>query len=66
MKLLSFAESKGVEYMEKAGAKSLAELRAIPAEKLPTGFGMPGGWPIVDGYVIPGDRHVLYLSLIHI
>ncbi len=60
MKLLSFAESKGVEYMEKAGAKSLAELRAIPAEKLPTGFGMPGGWPIVDGYVIPDDQHVLY------
>ena len=60
MKLLSFAESKGLEYMEKAGAKSLAELRAIPAEKLPTGFGMPGGWPIVDGYVIPDDQHVLY------
>lgn len=60
MKLLSLAESQGVEFMKKAGANSLAEMRAIPAEKLPGGFGQPGGWPIVDGYVIPDDQHLLY------
>ncbi|GGD52535.1 carboxylic ester hydrolase [Emticicia aquatilis] len=60
MKLLSLAESQGVEFMKKAGANSLAEMRAIPAEKLPGGFGMPGGWPIVDGYVIPDDQYILY------
>lgn len=60
MKLLSLAESQGLEFMKKAGVKSLAEMRAIPAEKLPGGFGQPGGWPIVDGYVIPDDQHLLY------
>lgn len=60
MKLLSFAEKQGLEFMEKAGAKSLAELRNIPADKLPMGFGMPGAWPIIDGYVVPDDQHLLY------
>ncbi|MFC3813222.1 carboxylesterase/lipase family protein [Lacihabitans lacunae] len=59
-KLLAYAEKSGIEYMEKAGVKTLAELRAIPADKLPMGFGMPGGWPIIDGYVIPADQHRLY------
>lgn len=60
MKLLALAEKQGVEFMQKAGATSLAELRALPADKLPSGFGNPGGWPIVDGYVIPDDQHILY------
>jgi para-nitrobenzyl esterase len=60
MKRLAFAEKQGLEFMQKAGATNLAELRNMPAEKLPMGFGMPGAWPIVDGYVIPDDQHVLY------
>ena len=60
MKLLALAEKQGLEFMQKAGATSLAELRALPADKLPSGCGNPGGWPIVDGYVIPDDQHVLY------
>ncbi len=60
MKLLSLAEKQGLEYMKKAGAKSIEELRALPVERLPLGFGMPGAWPIVDGYVIKDDQHVLY------
>ena len=60
MKLLSFAEKQGLEFMEKAGAKSLADLRNIPADKLPMGFGQPGAWPIIDGYVVPDDQHLLY------
>lgn len=60
LKTLSFAEKQGLEFMEKAGAHNLAELRNIPADKLPMGFGMPGAWPIIDGYVIPEDQHELY------
>jgi para-nitrobenzyl esterase len=60
MKTLEKAEADGVTYVQKAGVSTLAELRAIEADKLPTGFGMPGGWPIVDGYVIPDDQYKLY------
>ncbi len=60
MKRLAFAEKQGIEFMQKADAANLAELRNMSAEKLPMGFGMPGAWPIVDGYVIPDDQHVLY------
>lgn len=60
MKTLKMAEADGLEFAKKAGVNSIAELRKIEADKLPMGFGMPGGWPIVDGYVIPGDQHLLY------
>ncbi|MDP4208215.1 MAG: carboxylesterase family protein [Bacteroidota bacterium] len=60
MKTLTQAESDGVNYMKKAGVSSVAELRKIEAGKLPLGFGMPGGWPIVDGFVIPDDQYKLY------
>jgi len=60
MKTLKQAESDGENYMKKAGVTSVAELRKIDADKLPTGFGMPGGWPITDGYVIPDDQYKLY------
>src|SRR5690606_24241089 len=39
----------------------IQELRNLEAEKLiPQGWTMPGGWPIVDGYVIPDDQFELY------
>lgn len=60
MKLLSDAEKDGITYMERAGVKSLAELRALPVDSLPIGFGMGSGWPIVDGHVIPDDQYKLY------
>jgi para-nitrobenzyl esterase len=60
MKTLSQAEADGERYLQKSGASSIAELRKIPADKVPAGFGMPGGWPIIDGYVIPDDQHNLY------
>ena len=60
MKTLQQAETDGLQYLKQAGVNSLAELRQIPAEKLPMGFGMPGGWPIVDGFVIPDDQYRLY------
>lgn len=60
MKTLRQAENDGNTYLQKSGVTSVAELRKIDADKLPSGWGLPGGWPIVDGYVIPGDQHKLY------
>jgi len=60
MKTLVQAEAAGVAYAEKAGATSINELRKIPPEKLPAGWGSGAAWPIVDGRVIPDDQHVLY------
>jgi para-nitrobenzyl esterase len=60
MKTLEQAEADGIVYVQNAGASSIAELRKIEADKLPGGFGMPGGWPIVDGYFIPDDQYKMY------
>ncbi len=58
MKLLPWAEEAGIAYMKSAGARSLAEMREIPADSLPMGPGL--AWPIIDGYVIPDDQYTLY------
>lgn len=61
MKTLKQAETDGEAYMQKLGASSVAELRKMDGEKfIPSGWAMAGGWPIVDGYVIPDDQHNLY------
>lgn len=60
MKTLKQAEAEGQTYVQKAGVSSIAELRKISADKIPSGFGMAGGWPIIDGYVIPDDQYTLY------
>lgn len=60
MKTLEQAENDGKTYLEKAGVSTVAELRKIEADKLPSGWGLPGGWPIVDGKVIPNDQYKLY------
>lgn len=49
---LRAAETQGTKLAEKAGAKSLAEMRAMPAEEVLKKF--QGRFaPIVDGYVLP-------------
>lgn len=53
MKTLQQAENEGKEYVRKAGVSSIAELRKLDADKLPSGWGLGSAWPIVDGYVIP-------------
>ena len=53
MKRRPDAERDGEAY---AKGMSIAELRKIPATKLPGGR----GWPIIDGWVIPDDQHKLY------
>lgn len=60
MKLLEDAEKDGLALQERAKVSSLAELREIAPEDLPGGFGVGGGWPIVDGYIVPDDQYKMY------
>jgi len=60
MKTLQQAEQAGIEYAQKVGAATIADLRKIEPDKLPMGMGMGGAWPIVDGIVIPDDQYLLY------
>jgi para-nitrobenzyl esterase len=60
MRLLADAERSGEAYVKAAGASSIAELRQLPPAKLPSGWGLGTGWPIIDGWLIPGDQHTLY------
>ncbi len=60
MQTLEQAEEAGKKLMASLGAKSLAELRAMDASKFASrGLGS-SSWPIVDGYVIPGDQSERY------
>ena len=61
MKRLADAERDGEDYLRSAGVASIAELRKIPADKLPmSGFGKGMAWPIIDGWLIPDDQYKLY------
>ena len=60
MRTLAQAEQSGVEYVTKAGVASIADLRQLPPERLPAGWGSGAAWPIVDGWVIPDDQYRLY------
>ena len=61
MKTLAMAENDGVEIMKSLGCSSLAEMRALPAEKfVDRGLAAGGGWPVVDGFVIPDDQYKMY------
>jgi para-nitrobenzyl esterase len=63
MRALADAEASGVEFARNAaGVASLGELRALPAGKLLEATRQQRGmsWPIVDGWVIPGDQYNLY------
>jgi para-nitrobenzyl esterase len=58
MLVLADAERSGAAFSESLGAKSLADLRKIPAEKITASpF---EAWPNVDGYVIPDETYSLY------
>lgn len=60
LKTLKQAETAGEEYAKKCRVKSLAELRKIHADSLPSGWGSGSAWPIIDGQVIPDDQYTLY------
>jgi para-nitrobenzyl esterase len=57
--LLTETERQGSAFAAAVGAKSLAELRASPADKLLQEASKPSGgfasWPSVDGYFLTGD-----------
>jgi len=58
MKNLHDAETAGAVYVKGAGFASIADLRKIDADKLPPVRGL--AWPVIDGWVIPGDQYKLY------
>jgi len=57
------AESTGAKFAESLGAKDLAALRALPAEKIMEAFGPRGNTPtrgIVDGWVFPKEVRLIF------
>lgn len=62
MKSLADAEKAGEAYAKLAGVSTVADLRKISPDHLPTGRGAGSAWPIVDGYVIPDDQYKLYAA----
>lgn len=60
MRLLAEAEQAGVAFARRAGVDSIAAFRQLPPDKIPAGFGSGAAWPIVDGWIIPGDQFTLY------
>jgi len=57
------AEERGKAWLGTLGATTLAGARALPADKLEAGQrekGAPRFWPVMDGYVIPGDQTLLW------
>ena len=62
LRRLAGAENEGLEYAKKAGVSSVAELRKMEADKLPSGWGMGSAWPIIDSHVIADDQYKLYES----
>ena len=50
---LAEAEAEGLDFMRKVGARSLAELRAAPAEAILAAAPGLGFRPIVDGWFLP-------------
>ena len=60
---LRMSETAGKAWLENLGAPTLAEARALPAEKLEAAQrekGAPRFWPPVDGYVITADQYQLW------
>lgn len=62
MRPLKTAEQEGADWARSAGAASIAELRAMAADKLMAASQRQRGvsWPITDGSVIPDDQYRLY------
>jgi para-nitrobenzyl esterase len=57
MTKLAAAEQAGERTAKQLGANSLAELRAMPADKV---LGGRGGGPVVDGWFLPDDPANIY------
>jgi para-nitrobenzyl esterase len=59
---LKSAETQGVAFLAKVGAKSLAEGRKASADALVKAAGptLASFWPVMDGSVLPGDAYPAY------
>lgn len=57
---LAQTEQAGQKFAESIGATSLADLRAIPAEKLMQESKKGHFWPNIDGYVLPQDPDTIF------
>ena len=60
---LALAERAGERFLAKLGARDIAAARALDAQVLQKalGAGLQGGfWPVLDGFVLPGDAYTLY------
>ncbi|MCQ2182891.1 MAG: carboxylesterase family protein [Bacteroidales bacterium] len=60
MQTLEMAEIDNQKVADELGATSLEELRALDPSAFSRYMMGAGGWPIVDGYVIPDDQCELY------
>jgi para-nitrobenzyl esterase len=61
MKTLAAAEADGMAFGKSLGATGLGDLRAMPAEQLlKAAPGRTGGYPNVDGWVLPEDPALVY------
>jgi para-nitrobenzyl esterase len=61
--LLAQAEANGKAWLASLGATTLAAARALPADKIEAAQrdkNAPRFWPVMDGYVIPGDQTLLW------
>ncbi|HTY94143.1 MAG TPA: carboxylesterase family protein [Steroidobacteraceae bacterium] len=61
MRLLADAERAGILLAGNAGARSIAELRRMPADRIMAAASDHGPfWPVVDGWAIPAEQYSLY------
>lgn len=59
---LDSAEAEGLKFQEMVGAKSVADMRHLPVDRLvvPRAPGAPRIGPVVDGYVLPASTDDIF------
>ena len=64
MTRLRDAEQAGAAVMAGLGATTPEQMRQLPVEAIlgADKFDKPPTWPVIDGYVIPGDQYDLYAA----
>lgn len=60
MQTIQMAEIDNQRVAQELGATTIEELRALQPSAFSRYMMGAGGWPIVDGYVIPGDQFEMY------
>ena len=65
LKRLAEAEIEGVAFAQRLGAANLAQLRALPADRILAAAPGVGFWPIVDGHFLPATPHEIFCDRAH-